>query len=186
MAEKSKYVPRLKARYNDTVVKALTEKFGYKNPMEVPRVEKIVVNMGVGEAVNDRKHLQSALEEMTLITGQKPVATKAKKSIATFRLREGMSIGAKTTLRNNRMYDFLDRVTNIALPRVRDFRGVSPKAFDGRGNYSLGIREQIVFQEINYDNIASIRGLQIVICTTAKTDDEARELLRLLDMPFTA
>ena len=186
MADKSKYVPRLKDRYNEQVIAALTEKFGYKNPMEVPRIEKIVVNMGVGEAVNDRKHLQGAVEEMTLITGQKPIATKAKKSIATFRLREGMAIGAKTTLRNNRMYEFLDRLTNIALPRVRDFRGVSPKAFDGRGNYSLGIKEQIVFQEINYDDISAIRGLQVVVCTTAKTDDEARELLRLMDMPFTS
>ncbi|ALR19164.1 MULTISPECIES: 50S ribosomal protein L5 [Sphingobium] len=179
-----KYIPRSKAQYDESIVKAMTEKFGYKNVMEVPRIEKITLNMGVGEATQDKKKVTSAAEEMELIAGQKPVITKAKKSIAQFKLREGMPIGAKVTLRRERMYEFLDRLINIALPRVRDFRGLNPKSFDGRGNYAFGIKEQIIFPEINYDRIDKVRGMDIIVTTTAKTDEEARELLRLFGFPF--
>ncbi|BAV64912.1 50S ribosomal protein L5 [Sphingobium cloacae] len=179
-----KYIPRSKALYDAEIAKALTAKFGYKNVMEVPRIEKITLNMGVGEATQDKKKVTSAAEEMELIAGQKPVITKAKKSIAQFKLREGMPIGAKVTLRRERMYEFLDRLINIALPRVRDFRGLNPKSFDGRGNYAFGIKEQIIFPEINYDRIDKVRGMDIIVTTTAKTDEEARELLRLFGFPF--
>lgn len=179
-----KYTPRMKSIYDDRIVKAMTEKFGYKNALEVPRIEKIVLNMGVGEATQDKKKVEQASSEMELIAGQKPVVTKAKKSIAQFKLREGMAIGCKVTLRRERMYEFLDRFITIALPRVRDFRGLNPKSFDGRGNYACGIKEQIVFPEINYDRIDKVRGLDVIVTTTAKTDDEARELLRLFGFPF--
>ena len=178
------YTPRMKQRYDDQVVKAMTEKFGYKNALEVPRLEKITLNMGVGEASQDKKKVQTAAEEMALIAGQKPVITKAKKSIAQFKLREGMPIGVKVTLRRERMYEFLDRFITIALPRVRDFRGLNPKSFDGRGNYACGIKEQIIFPEINYDRIDKVRGMDVIVTTSAKTDDEARELLRLFGFPF--
>ena len=176
---------RFKERYDTVVRAALVEEFGYANTMEVPRLDKIVLNMGVGEASQDRKKIDGAVEELTLITGQKPVITKAKKAIANFKLREGMVVGTKVTLRRARMYEFLDRLVNVALPRVRDFRGLSGKSFDGRGNYALGLKEQIVFPEINYDEVDEIRGLDVVICTTAKTDAEARALLKGFDMPFT-
>jgi len=176
--------PRLKELYKKTVVPAMMEKFGYKNVMEVPRLEKVVINMGVGDAKENPKFLESAMEELAAITGQRPVATVAKKSVAAFKVRAGMKIGAKVTLRGNRMYEFLDRLFNIALPRVRDFRGVSPKSFDGRGNYALGIKEQLIFPEINYDKVEKIRGMDVIIVTTAKTDEEAKELLALLGMPF--
>ena len=182
MAEK--YTPRAKQRYEDEIVKAMIEKFGYANVMEVPKLTKIVLNMGVGEATQDKKKVEQAAQEMELIAGQKPVVTKAKKSIAQFKLREGMPIGCKVTLRRERMYEFLDRFVTIALPRVRDFRGLNPKSFDGRGNYACGIKEQIVFPEINYDRIDQVRGMDIIVTTTAKTDDEARELLRLFGFPF--
>jgi large subunit ribosomal protein L5 len=182
--KKDKYVPRMQARYNETIKQALIKKFGYKNGMQVPRLEKIVINMGVGEAVNDSKKTKNAAEELALIAGQKPVITKSKKAIAAFKLRGGLGIGAKVTLRRDMMYEFLDRLVTIALPRVRDFRGVSSRSFDGNGNYALGLKEQIVFPEIDFDKIDEIRGMDIVICTTAKTDDEARELLRAFDMPF--
>jgi large subunit ribosomal protein L5 len=185
MAEKS-YTPRLKAKYEADIVKAMTEKFGYKNAMEVPKLEKITLNMGVGEASQDKKKVQTAAEEMALIAGQKPVITKAKKSIAQFKLREGMPIGAKVTLRRERMYEFLDRLVTIAMPRIRDFRGLNPRSFDGRGNYAMGLKEQIVFPEISYDKIEKVRGMDIIVTTTAKTDDEARELLRLFGFPFPA
>jgi large subunit ribosomal protein L5 len=178
------YKPRMKAIYEDRIIKAMTEKFGYKNVMEIPRLDKIVLNMGVGEATQDKKKVEQASSEMELIAGQKPVVTKAKKSIAQFKLREGMAIGCKVTLRRERMYEFLDRFITIALPRVRDFRGLNPKSFDGRGNYACGIKEQIVFPEINYDRIDSVRGMDVIVTTTAKTDDEARELLRLFGFPF--
>ena len=178
------YKPRLKAMYDDSIAKAMTEKFGYKNALEVPRLDKIVLNMGVGEATQDKKRVDTAAQEMELIAGQKPVITKAKKSIATFKLREGMPIGVKVTLRRERMYEFLDRFVTIALPRVRDFRGLNPKSFDGRGNYACGIKEQIVFPEINYDRIDKVRGMDVIVTTTANTDDEARELLRLFGFPF--
>ena len=178
--------PRLEEHYAATVRPAMMEKFGYKNAMQVPKVEKVVVNMGVGEAVRDSKKIESAVSELSAITGQKAVVTRAKKSVAAFKLREGMPIGCKVTLRRERMYEFLDRLVNIALPRVRDFRGLSAKSFDGRGNYSMGIREQIVFQEIDFDKADGIRGMDIIVVTTANTDDEARELLRNLDFPFTA
>jgi large subunit ribosomal protein L5 len=181
-----KYIPRSKKLYDETIVKAMTEKFGYKNHMEVPKIEKIVLNMGVGEATQDKKKVTTAAEEMELIAGQKPVITKAKKSIATFKLREGMPIGAKVTMRRERMYEFLDRLVTIAMPRIRDFRGLNPKSFDGRGNYAFGIKEQIIFPEINYDRIEKVRGMDIIVTTTAKTDDEARELLRLFGFPFPA
>jgi large subunit ribosomal protein L5 len=178
------YKPRLKRDYDERIAKAMTEKFGYKNRFEVPRLEKIVLNMGVGEATQDKKKVEAAAAEMEAISGQKPVITKAKKSIAQFKLREGMPIGAKVTLRRDRMYEFLDRLITIALPRVRDFRGLNPRSFDGRGNYAMGLKEQIVFPEINYDQIDKVRGMDIIVTTTAKTDEEARELLRLFNFPF--
>jgi len=176
--------PRLKELYKKTVIPAMMERFGYKNIMEVPRVEKVVINMGVGDAKENPKFLESAMEELAAITGQRPVATVAKKSVAAFKVRAGMKIGTKVTLRGDRMYEFLDRLFNIALPRVRDFRGVSPKSFDGRGNYALGIKEQLIFPEINYDKVEKVRGMDVIIVTTAKTDEEAKELLALLGMPF--
>ena len=179
-----KYTPRMKSLYDDKIVKAMTEKFGYKNAMEVPKIEKITLNMGVGDAVQDKKKVETAAAEMELIAGQKPVITKAKKSIAGFKLREGMPIGCKVTLRRERMYEFLDRLITIAMPRIRDFRGVSAKSFDGRGNYALGLKEQIIFPEINYDRIDQVRGMDVIVTTTARTDDEARELLRLFGFPF--
>jgi large subunit ribosomal protein L5 len=180
------YTPRLKADYGERIVSAMIERFGYKNKLEVPRLDKIVINMGVGEATQDKKRVETAAAEMQAIAGQKPVITKAKKSIAQFKLREGMPIGCKVTLRRDRMYEFLDRLVTIALPRVRDFRGLNPRSFDGRGNYALGLKEQIVFPEINYDQIDKVRGMDVIITTTAKTDDEARELLRLFNFPFPA
>jgi len=183
MAE-AKYVARMRADYDNRIIAAMTEKFGYKNRMEVPRLDKIVINMGVGEATQDKKKVEIAAQEMELIAGQKPVITKAKKSIAQFKLREGMPIGCKVTLRRERMYEFLDRLVTIALPRVRDFRGLNAKSFDGRGNYAMGLKEQIVFPEINYDQIDQVRGMDVIITTTARTDDEARELLRLFNFPF--
>ena len=178
------YTPRMRKLYDEKIAKAMTEKFGYKNVMEVPKIEKIVLNMGVGEATQDKKKVEQAASEMELIAGQKPVVTKAKKSIAQFKLREGMAIGCKVTLRRERMYEFLDRFITIALPRVRDFRGLNDKSFDGRGNYACGIKEQIVFPEINYDRIEKVRGMDVIVTTTAKTDEEARELLRLFGFPF--
>jgi len=178
------YTPRMKKLYEDSIVKAMTEKFGYKNVMQVPRLEKIVLNMGVGEATQDKKKVEQAAGEMELIAGQKPVVTKAKKSIAQFKLREGMPIGVKVTLRRERMYEFLDRFITIALPRVRDFRGLNPKSFDGRGNYACGLKEQLIFPEISYDQVDQMRGMDVIVATTAKTDDEARELLRLFGFPF--
>ena len=175
---------RLKDLYNNEIVAALCKKFGYKNVMEAPRLDKIVINMGVGEAKENAKVLESAVKDMEIISGQKAVVTKAKNSIANFKLREGMAIGCKTTLRGERMYEFLDRLVNLALPRVRDFRGVNPNAFDGRGNYALGIKEQIIFPEIEYDKVDKVRGMDIIFVTTAKTDEEARELLTLFNMPF--
>ena len=175
---------RLKDMYNETIVDAMTRKFGYKNIMEVPKLDKIVINMGIGEAKENPKVLENAVSDMETITGQKAVLTKAKKSVANFKIREGMNIGCKTTLRGEKMYEFLDRLVNLALPRVRDFRGVNPNAFDGRGNYALGIKEQFIFPEIEYDKIDKTRGMDIIIVTTAKTDEEARELLTLFNMPF--
>jgi len=175
---------RLQERYDSEVRPALMQEFGYKNPMQVPRIEKIIVNMGVGEAVQDAKKIDAALGDLTAITGQHPVVTKAKKSIATFKLRKDMPIGVKVTLRRQRMYEFLDRLITVALPRVRDFRGVSARSFDGRGNYALGLKEQIVFPEVDYDRVDTVRGMDIVIVTTAKTDAEARALLKGFDMPF--
>ena len=180
------YKPRLKDDYEQRIVPAMIERFGYKNRLEVPRLEKIVINMGVGEATQDKKRVEAAAAEMQQIAGQKPVITKAKKSIAQFKLREGMPIGCKVTLRRDRMLEFLDRLVTIALPRVRDFRGLNPRSFDGRGNYALGLKEQIIFPEINYDQIEKVRGMDIIITTTAKTDEEARELLRLFNFPFPA
>jgi large subunit ribosomal protein L5 len=179
-----KYAARLKTLYDEQIAKAMTDKFGYKNVMQIPRIEKITLNMGVGEATQDKKKVTSAAEEMELIAGQKAVITRAKKSIAQFKLREGMPIGAKVTLRRERMYEFLDRLITIAMPRIRDFRGLNPKSFDGRGNYAFGIKEQIIFPEINYDRIEKVRGMDIIITTSANTDDEARELLRLFGFPF--
>jgi len=181
-----KYVPRLKAKYEADIAKAMTDKFGYKNPMEVPKLEKITLNMGVGEASQDKKKVQTAAEEMELIAGQKPVITKAKKSIAQFKLRDGMPIGCKVNLRRDRMFEFVDRLVTIAMPRIRDFRGLNPKSFDGNGNYAMGLKEQIVFPEISYDKIDKIRGMDIIVTTSAKTDEEARELLRLFGFPFPA
>lgn len=175
---------RLKEHYEETVKPSLSEEFSYKNPMEVPRLDKIVINMGVGEGVGDNKAVSSAVQDLTAISGQKPVVTKAKKSVAAYKLREGMTIGCKVTLRRDRMYEFLDRLVNIALPRVRDFRGLSEKSFDGGGNYSMGIKEQIVFPEIDYDNVDRVRGMDIIIVTTAKTDQEAKALLRGFNFPF--
>ncbi len=176
--------PRMQALYEDRIRKAMTDEFGYTNPLQVPRIEKIVLNMGVGEATQDKKRVEVAAAEMMAIAGQKPVITRAKKSIAQFKLREGMPIGAKVTLRRDRMYEFLDRLITIALPRVKDFRGVNPKSFDGRGNYAMGLKEQLVFPEISYDKIDKIRGMDVIITTTARTDDEARALLRHFGMPF--
>ncbi len=175
---------RLKDFYKNDIVPGMTKKFGYKNVMEVPKLDKVVINMGVGEAKDNAKLLESALKDMEIIAGQKPVVTKAKKSVANFKIREGMSIGCKVTLRGEKMYEFVDRLINLALPRVRDFRGVNPNAFDGRGNYSLGIKEQVIFPEIEYDKIDKVRGMDIIFVTTAKTDEEARELLTLFGMPF--
>ena len=183
-APKGDYVPRLKSDYDARIVKAMTDKFGYKNRLEVPQLDKIVINMGVGEATQDKKKVEQAAAEMEKIAGQKPVITKAKKSIAQFKLREGMPIGCKVTLRRERMYEFLDRLITIALPRVRDFRGVPGTSFDGRGNYAMGLKEQIIFPEVNYDQVDAIRGMDIVICTTANTDKEAKALLRGFNMPF--
>lgn len=174
----------LKERYRREIVPQMMKKFNYKNVMQVPRLEKVVINMGVGEAIQNPKALESAVNDLTLIAGQRPVVTKAHKSIAAFKLRTGMKIGCKVTLRGVRMYDFLEKLVNVVLPRVRDFRGVSPRSFDGRGNYTLGLREQVIFPEIEYDKIDKIRGMDITIVTTAKTDEEARELLRLVGMPF--
>ncbi len=175
---------RLKEMYKNEIVDAMIKKFGYKNVMEVPKLDKIVINMGVGEAKENAKVLESAVGDMETITGQKAVITKAKHSIANFKIREGQSIGCKTTLRGDKMYEFLDRLVNLALPRVRDFRGVSANSFDGRGNYALGIKEQIIFPEIEYDKVDKVRGMDVIFVTTAKTDEEARELLRLFNMPF--
>ena len=184
MAE-AQYTPRLKAQYLEKVRPELTEKFSYKNVLEVPRLDKIVLNMGVGEAVADSKKIRSAFDDLQAISGQKPVITKAKTSIATFKLREGMPVGVKVTLRRDRMYEFLDRLVTVALPRVRDFRGLNAKSFDGRGNYAMGLKEHIVFPEIDYDKVDQVWGMDIIVCTTAKTDDEARELLRRFNFPFT-
>ena len=179
-----KYTPRQKTAYDESIVKAMTEKFGYTNPLEVPRLEKITLNMGVGEASQDKKKVQTAAEEMELIAGQKPVITKAKKSIAQFKLREGMPIGAHTTLRGDRMWEFLDRLLSLALPRIRDFRGLSPRQFDGRGNYTFGLTEQVMFHEINQDRMDRSRGMDITVVTTANNDDEGRALLKQLGFPF--
>ncbi len=178
------YVPRLKKHYVEVVRPQLIKEFGYKNPLEVPMIDKIVLNMGVGEAVNDTKKVSAAAAELALIAGQKPIITRARKAIATFKVRENMPIGVKVTLRKTRMYEFLDRLVTIALPRVRDFRGLNPKSFDGRGNYALGIKEHLVFPEIDYDKAESILGLDVIVCTTAKSDDEARALLRAFNFPF--
>jgi large subunit ribosomal protein L5 len=175
---------RLQEQYEKVVKPALMKEFGYKNPMQVPKLDKIVINMGVGEGTQDGKKVDAAVNDLTVISGQKPVVTRAKKSIATFKLRENLPIGCKVTLRRQRMYEFLDRLINIALPRVRDFRGVSGKSFDGRGNYALGLKEQLVFPEVNYDNVDAVRGMDIIIVTTAKTDAEAKALLRAFQMPF--
>ncbi len=175
---------RLQEKYNNQVAPAMMEKFGYKNIMEIPKLDKIVINMGVGNAKENPKGLEKAVEEMEMISGQKPVITRARKSVANFKLREGMPIGAKVTLRSDKMYYFLDKLVSVTLPRVRDFRGVNPNAFDGRGNYALGVKEQIIFPEIDYDKIDQVRGMDVIFVTTAKTDEEARELLKLLGMPF--
>lgn len=177
---------RLKDKYVNEVTQELVKKFGYKNVMEIPLIDKVVINMGVGEAVANPKVLDNAVGDLAQIAGQKPVITKAKKSIAAFKIRQGMPIGTKVTLRGSRMYEFLDKLINVSLPRVRDFRGISPRAFDGRGNYTLGVKEQLIFPEIDYDKIDKIRGMDIIIVTTAKTDEEARELLKLMGMPFSA
>ena len=177
---------RLKEKYNNEIVAAMQKKFGYKNVMQVPKLDKIVINMGVGEAKDNAKALESAVRDMEIIAGQKPVVTKAKKSVANFKIREGLAIGCKVTLRGDKMYEFADRLISLALPRVRDFRGVSATSFDGRGNYALGLKEQLIFPEIEYDKIDKVRGMDIIIVTTAKTDEEARGLLRLLGMPFSA
>ncbi len=178
------YVARLRKHYDDVVRADLTKEFAYKSPMQVPRLDKIVINMGLGEGVGDSKKVNAAAGELGMIAGQKPVITKAKTSIAGFKLREGMSVGAKVTLRKTRMYEFLDRLVNIALPRVRDFRGLNPKSFDGRGNYALGIKEHIIFPEIDYDKVDQVVGMDIIVCTTARSDDEARALLRGFNFPF--
>ncbi len=177
---------RLQEQYRTVVRKKLMDEFGYTNELQVPRLEKISLNMGVGEASQDRKKIEGPVNEMTLITGQKPVITRAKKSVATFKLREGMIVGCMVTLRRDRMYEFLDRLINIALPRVRDFRGISPKSFDGAGNFAMGLKEQIVFPEVDYDKVDKVRGLDIVICTTARTNAEAKSLLQAFEMPFTS
>jgi large subunit ribosomal protein L5 len=177
-------IPRLREKYNNEVVPALREKFGYKSVMEVPRLDKIVINMGAGDAKDNPKILDAAVKDLQIIAGQKPILTRAKKSVANFKIREGMPIGAKVTLRAARMFEFADKLMSVALPRVRDFKGVSNNAFDGRGNYALGIKEQLIFPEIEYDKVEKLRGMDIIFVTTAKTDEEARELLRLLGMPF--
>ena len=175
---------RMRAKYEEEVRKALMEKFGYKSPMQIPKLDKIIINIGVGEAKDNAKALEAAVSDLTIITGQKPVITKAKKSVANFKIREGMNLGCKVTLRSDKMYEFLDRLFNIALPRVRDFRGINPNSFDGRGNYALGIKEQLIFPEIDYDKIDKLRGMDIIFVTTANTDEEARELLSLMGAPF--
>lgn len=185
LADGEKYVPRAKKRYIDVVRSQLNEKFQYKNPMQVPKLEKIVINMGVGETTVDTKKIQSAVRDLTLIAGQKPVVTKARMSVSNFKVRENMPLGCKVTLRQDRMYEFLDRLITVALPRVRDFRGVNPKSFDGQGNYSMGLKEHIVFPEIDYDKIDATWGMDITICTTARTDEEAKALLAGFQMPFT-
>ena len=186
MLDETNYVPRLKTVYAETVRPALKEEFSYKNDMQIPRLDKIVLNMGIGEATSDSKKVRSAEADLTLIAGQKPVVTKAKKSIAGFKVREEMPLGVKVTLRGARMYEFLDRLITVALPRVRDFRGVNPKSFDSRGNYAMGLKEHIVFPEISFDKVDQVWGMDIVICTTAKTDAEAKALLKAFNMPFTA
>ena len=186
MAETEKYEPRMKTIYRERIRAAMKEQFGYTNEMQIPRLDKIVVNMGIGEAVADSKKAAAAMKDLAKITGQKPAPTKARLSVATFKLREGMTIGAKVTLRKERMYEFLDRLITIALPRVKDFRGLKPTSFDGRGNYAMGLKEHIVFPEINYDQIDQMWGMDIVVCTTAKTDDEARALLKEFQFPFTS
>ncbi|MFN3892884.1 MAG: 50S ribosomal protein L5 [Beijerinckiaceae bacterium] len=184
LATPAGYTPRMKKHYDEVVRQKMIEQFGYKNPLEVPVIEKIVLNMGVGEAVNDTKKVTSAAADLALIAGQKPVVTRARKAISTFKVRENMPIGAKVTLRRQRMYEFLDRLITIALPRVRDFRGLNPKSFDGRGNYALGIKEHLVFPEIDYDKAESVLGMDVIVCTTAKTDEEAQALLRAFNFPF--
>ena len=184
MADVAEYEPRMKARYRDQIRAAMKEKFGYSNEMQIPRLDKVVINMGVGEAAQDSKKIQGALADLEAIAGQKPLATTAKKSIAGFKLREEQKIGAKVTLRKDRMFEFLDRLIYIALPRVRDFRGLNGKSFDGRGNYAMGLKEHIVFPEIDYDKVEKIRGMDIVVCTTAKTDEEAKALLAEFEFPF--
>ncbi len=179
-------MPRLKNKYNSEVVPSMMQKFGYKNIMQVPRLEKVILNMGVGEAIQNAKAIDAAVNDLMVVTGQRPVVTKAKKSIAAFKLRAGMTVGCKLTLRGDRMYEFVDKLVNVALPRVRDFRGVSSKSFDGRGNYAMGVREQLIFPEIEYEKIDKVRGMDIIFVTTARTDEEARELLRLMGMPFQA
>jgi large subunit ribosomal protein L5 len=186
MLDAATYTPRLREHYHKTVRAALKEEFGYKNDLQIPRLDKIVLNMGVGEATSDSKKVRAAEADLAQIAGQKPVVTKAKTSIAGFKLREGMPIGVKVTLRSDRMYEFLDRLVTVAMPRVRDFRGLSPKSFDGRGNFALGLKEHIVFPEINFDKIEQVWGMDIVICTTARTDAEARSLLKHFNLPFTA
>ena len=183
-ARPADYVPRAKALYEQSARKALSEEFKYRNVMQVPKVQKVVINMGIGEAVNDRKKVENAANDLALISGQRPVITRARKSIASFKVREGMALGAKVTLRGVRMYEFLDRLTTIALPRVKDFRGLNPKSFDGRGNFSMGLKEHIVFPEVDYDKVDEIWGMDIIVVTSAKTDDEARALLRQLNFPF--
>jgi large subunit ribosomal protein L5 len=178
------YTPRLKQHYTEVLKPALAKEFGYANVMQVPRLEKVVLNMGVGEGVNDSKKVTAAAADLGRIAGQKPVITRARKSIATYKLREGMPIGAKVTLRQNRMYEFIDRLVNIALPRVRDFRGLNPKSFDGRGNFAIGLKEHIIFPEIDYDKVEDVLGMDIIVCTTARSDDEARALLKGLNFPF--
>ncbi len=180
------YKPRMKIRYEDQIKGAMREKFAYGNVMQVPKIQKIVINMGVGEAVNDRKKVENAVNDLSMISGQRPLVTKARKSIATFKLREGMSIGAKVTLRGDRMYEFIDRLVTIALPRVKDFRGLNPKSFDGRGNFAMGLKEHIVFPEIDYDKVDEIWGMDIIVVTSAPNDDEARELLKQFNFPFPA
>ena len=185
MADTQKsYVPRLKTQFDEVIRGKLTKDFGYTNPMQVPVLTKVVLNMGIGEGVNDRKKVENAANDLSLIAGQKSIITRSRKSIATFKLRDGQAIGAKVTLRKSRMYDFIDRLVNIALPRVRDFRGLNPKSFDGMGNYSLGLKEHIIFPEIDYDKVSDVWGMDITICTTARTDDEARALLVALNFPF--
>ncbi|TNE38448.1 MAG: 50S ribosomal protein L5 [Alphaproteobacteria bacterium] len=184
MSDTEKYVPRLKTKYAEVIKPRLVEQFGYKNELEVPRLEKIVLNMGIGDAVNDTKKVRAAAEDLALIAGQKPVITRARKSIATFKVRDGMPIGAKVTLRKDNMFEFVDRLVTIALPRVRDFRGLNGKSFDGRGNFAMGIKEHIVFPEIEYDKVETMWGMDIIVCTTAKTNEEAKALLSELQFPF--